>query len=81
MENDQIISAFQKSETDEVRLTLRHFKGKAYLDLRVYFRTKDAGEFKPTRKGLTFPVKHAADLERAFNGLTHKTAGELVATA
>ena len=78
---DQIVSAFKKSETEEVRLTLRHFKGKAYLDLRVYFRAEGMEEFKPTKKGLTLAAALAPELEKAFQGATFNLAGSLVPTA
>ncbi len=76
---DRIVGAFKKSETEEVRLTLRNFKGKAYLDLRVYFRAEGMEGFKPTKKGLTLAAELAPELEKAFEGVTAKTAGNLVA--
>ena len=75
------IHAFKKSETEEVRLCLRSFKGKSYLDLRTFFRSKGMGEFKPTRKGLTLPAELAPELEKAFQGVSFKAAGALVQTA
>ncbi len=78
---DQIVSSFKKSETEEVRLTQREYKGKSYLDLRLFFRAEGMEEFRPTRKGLTLPVELAPELEKAFQGVTFKTAGGLVQTA
>ena len=77
---DQIVHAFKKTETEELRLTLRHFKGKAYLDLRVYFRAEGMKEFKPTRKGLTLAAEFAPELERAFQSASFHLAGSLVPT-
>lgn len=78
---DQIISAFQKNETEEVRLTLREYKGKSYLDLRVFFKSQGMEAFKPTRKGLTLPAELAPELEKAFQGLSFKAAGALAQSA
>ncbi|MDP2629281.1 MAG: transcriptional coactivator p15/PC4 family protein [Candidatus Harrisonbacteria bacterium] len=72
---DQIVYTIKKSETEEVRLTLRNFKGKAYLDLRLYFRAEGTGEFAPTRKGLTFVAELAPEFEKAFQGITSKQMG------
>jgi len=77
---DQIVGAFKKSETEEVRVTLRNYKGKAYLDIRVYFCTEGMDGFKPTKKGLTLAAELAPELEKAFRGVTFKTAGSLVPT-
>jgi hypothetical protein len=83
MENttNTTIHAFKKSETEEVRLCRRDYKGKSYLDLRLFFRAAGMNDFKPTRKGLTLPVELAAELERAFQGVTLKTAEALVQSA
>ncbi len=78
---DQIVSSFKKSETEEVRLTRRDYKEKSYLDLRLFFRAKGMEEFRPTRKGLTLPIELAPELEKAFQGVTFKIAGGLVQTA
>ncbi len=83
MENtiNTTIHAFKKNETEEVRLCRRDYKGKSYLDLRLFFRSAGMNEFKPTRKGLTLPVELAPELERAFQGVTLKTAEALVQSA
>ena len=78
---DQIVGAFKKSETEEVRLTRRDYKEKSYLELRLFFRAEGMEEFRPTRKGLTLPIELAPELEKAFQGVTFKTAGGLVRTA
>ena len=79
--NDQLIHAFKKSESEEVRLSLREFKGKTYLDLRLFFCAKGSEEYKPSRKGVILSAAHAHELEKAFQGLSVKTAGSAVQTA
>lgn len=71
---DQVLYAFKKSETEEVRLSRRHYKGKAYLDLRVYFMSDGMTEFKPTKKGLTLSADLAPDLEKAFQEVATQVA-------
>ncbi len=80
MEN-QIIHAFRKSQTEEVRLSLTYYKGKAYLDLRVHFRAEGMQEFKPTKKGLTLDAEFAPELVKAFQANAFNEDGSLVATA
>ncbi len=79
--NDQLIHAFKKSESEEVRLSLREFKGKTYVDLRIFFCAKGSNEFAPSRKGVILSVAHASELEKAFQGLSVKAAGSVVQTA
>ena len=78
---DQILHAFKKSETEEVRLCLRQYKGKAYLDLRVHFRAEGMTEFKPTKKGLTLAAEFASELEKAFQASAFNADRSLVPTA
>ena len=79
--NDKTIYAFKKSETEEVRLNLRTYKGKSYLDLRTFFKSGGMDAFKPTRKGFILPTELAPELEKAFQGVSFKAAGSLVQTA
>lgn len=37
----------------EIRLTLNQFKGRWFLSLREWFKTKTKGQFLPTRRGTT----------------------------
>jgi hypothetical protein len=47
----------------------------------LFFRVEGMEEFRATRKGLTLPIELAPELEKAFQGVTFKTAGGLVQTA
>jgi len=52
----------------EIRATLQTFKGKPYAGIRT-FGKNDAGEFVPTKKGLTVPVDLLGDLAQAVQAL------------
>ena len=78
---DKIIHAFKTSATEELRFSHREFKGKTYLDLRVFFCPKGSDVFKPSRKGVTLSAVHAPELEKAFQGISFKAAESLVQTA
>lgn len=50
----------QKNASEQIRLALREYEGRAFVDLRLFFRT-DADEWQPTKKGLTLsPLKWPA---------------------
>ncbi|HOV90522.1 MAG TPA: transcriptional coactivator p15/PC4 family protein [Syntrophorhabdaceae bacterium] len=38
---------------DKIKVALKEFKGKRYVDMRTYFEN-DEGEWIPTKKGITF---------------------------
>ena len=48
----KVVHHFQKNTLERVQACITTFKGKEYADIRVHFEA-DAGEWKPTRKGIT----------------------------
>ncbi len=48
---DKQIAQFEKGE-DVVRVALTEFRKRQYIEIRTYYMD-DAGEWKPTRKGIT----------------------------
>lgn len=48
---EKVLFTISKSDTDEVRVRESNFKGKDYIDIRIYIKTQD-GEFVPTKKGV-----------------------------
>ena len=46
------VGEIERSETEVVRVSTEEFKGRKYLDIRVYFENAE-GEWKPTKKGVT----------------------------
>mgnify|MGYP001007748265 FL=1 len=44
----QLIHSFPKNPLEEVRASLTVYKGKQYVDLRIYYKGDD-GEFHPSK--------------------------------
>lgn len=65
MDEDRLIHRFPRGEDEEVRLSLRKYKGRQYLDLRLWFLHGETGEYLPTKKGLIVGVEHLNDLKCA----------------
>ena len=55
MEGQKLIDKFNKNSVEIVKVSIQEYKGKEYVDLRVWaFEKPDgSGEEKPTRKGIT----------------------------
>jgi hypothetical protein len=66
------VGDIERNETEVVRVSTEEFKGRKYLDIRVYFENDD-GEWKPTKKGVTIPP----DKVDAFLELVKKAKGSL----
>ena len=58
----------KNSAGDEIRAAVTKFKGRRYVDLRVYL-SDDAGEKHPTKKGITIAVEQLTELEEAMRRL------------
>lgn len=48
---EKILATIQKSETDTIKIRETEFKGKTYIDIRVYTKIADGTEI-PTKKGV-----------------------------
>lgn len=64
--NDQVLYQFSRNQDESVFVTLRDYKNKKYVDLRVFFQPKDAEDMKPTKKGLTLGVEHLGELKKGI---------------
>jgi hypothetical protein len=58
-----VIGDIERSETEVLRISAEEYKGRKYVDIRIYFANDD-GEWKPTKKGVTIqPDKVEAFLD------------------
>lgn len=51
-----IIGEFQKNVNEIIRASIRWWKGKPQLDVRVFWRLDPEEDYKPSRKGITLQV-------------------------
>ncbi len=67
--DNQVIHAFDRSRHEKVQITVRKFNEKYYVDLRVWFQTKEDPTYKPTRKGLSFKLDYLSELNQGIQRL------------
>jgi len=67
-ESAETVYVIKRHGACEIRATLQGFRGKTYAGLRTFVKN-DAGEFVPTKKGLTVPVDLLGDLAQAVQSL------------
>lgn len=65
MEN-QTVHSIKRTENEEVRVSIRNFKEKVYLDLRIFFKGKQADEWIPSKKGLTLSTELVGSLREGL---------------
>lgn len=57
---DKTVLEIEKGE-DLIRLVLKEFKGRQYIDARVFYMS-ETGEWMPTKKGLSMTPETAAQI-------------------
>ena len=61
---NKFVYSFAKNEGDEIQMALRKYKGRYFVDLRLWFRPEEESGLRPTKKGVFFPVEHALDFKK-----------------
>ncbi|MFC2095752.1 transcriptional coactivator p15/PC4 family protein [Candidatus Bipolaricaulota bacterium] len=56
-----LVRAIDKSLGNRIHIRISEFKDRDYLDIRNYYED-EAGEWKPTRKGIAIPVEFYDEL-------------------
>lgn len=66
MEYPQVLATVPRSATEEIQISINEYRGKKYLDLRVYYTTDDGLNWNPTKKGVTFSPDKLGELKDAI---------------
>ena len=80
MADDKVVDSFKRNATEEVRATVRTYRGRQYMDMRIYY-LDDAGEYKPTKKGINLSVDLLPELTRMVDALAKAVQAEQAAAA
>lgn len=55
-DNGKVLGEIIKNETEKLVIAEKEYKGRKYIDMRIYF-LGDSGDYIPTKKGVTFSPK------------------------
>ena len=69
MSEDKVVASFKRSATEEVRASIKDFKGRRYIELRIYYLEEKSDEWKPTRKGVSLSTEFMPELKNAVGSL------------
>ena len=53
MSDKNLLASIPKGATETLQISINEFKGKKYLDLRIFYTTDDGETWNPTKKGVT----------------------------
>jgi hypothetical protein len=51
-DEQKVVASFPRNSQETLQVSLATFKGRTYVDIRLYFTDAD-GQLKPTKKGIT----------------------------
>ncbi|MCR5260468.1 MAG: transcriptional coactivator p15/PC4 family protein [Candidatus Gastranaerophilales bacterium] len=60
-----ILGTIARSATEQLQIAIKSYKGKSYLDLRIFYTTDDGQTWLPTKKGVTVSPKDLTTLKDA----------------
>lgn len=62
----EVIGIIEKGRTVDLRIGLKKYENRVYLDVRQFIVTNATGDRKPTRKGVTLPLDKIPELRSAI---------------
>lgn len=63
----KIIATIPRSATEQLQIAINEYKGKSYLDLRIFYTTDDGANWLPTKKGVTCSPENLEILKDAID--------------
>lgn len=49
----KILATIPRTPTEQMQIAINEYKGKSYLDMRIFYTTDDGATWLPTKKGVT----------------------------
>ena len=66
----QILHAFPRNESEQVQMALKKYKGRHYIDLRIWFLGEEDSVYRPTKKGISLSLDQLVELRKGVDRLT-----------
>ncbi|MDD5670640.1 MAG: transcriptional coactivator p15/PC4 family protein [Candidatus Omnitrophica bacterium] len=68
-EESQLIHAFSKGNNERIQMAVRKYNDRYYVDLRIWYQTKEDPAFRPTKKGLSFLIDYLPEMSQGVERL------------
>lgn len=66
MADAKILATIQRSDTEQLQISVSEYKGRSYLNMRIFYTTDGGSSWLPTKKGVTFAPDQLDLLEEAI---------------
>lgn len=62
----KMLATISRSDTEQLQIAVKEFKGRTYLDLRIFYTTDGGDSWLPTKKGVTCSPENLDILKQAI---------------
>ena len=62
----KMLATISRSDTEQLQIAVKEFKGRKYLDMRIFYTTDGGESWLPTKKGVTCSPEHLEILKNAI---------------
>ena len=76
MADAKILATIDRSETEQLQISVSEYKGKSYLNMRIYYTTDEGATWLPTKKGVTFSPEQLDLLTEAIEAARQEFMSE-----
>ncbi len=66
MADAKILATIERSDTEQLQISVSEYKGRSYLNMRIFYTTDGGATWLPTKKGVTFAPDQLDLLEEAI---------------
>ena len=60
------LAVIERSETEQLQISVSEYKGRSYLNMRIFYTTDGGSTWLPTKKGVTFTPDQLDTLSEAI---------------
>ena len=78
MADAKILATIERTDTEQLQISVSEYKGKSYLNMRIHYTTDGGQTWLPTKKGVTFSPEQLDLLTEAIEAARQEfMAGEI----
>lgn len=76
MADAKILASIERSDTEQLQISVSEYKGRSYLNMRIFYTTDEGATWLPTKKGVTFSPDQLDLLEEAIQAARQEFMSE-----
>ena len=76
MADAKSLATIERSDTEQLQISVSEYKGRSYLNMRIFYTTDEGATWLPTKKGVTFAPDQLDLLEEAIQAARQEFMAE-----